>query len=250
MKGTWDRTRTLRHRAVRSRVLRERRHGPGHGQLLLDHGPQGQAGRRAGQPYGNIWGRKFYKTCGDMPSSVPVTVRRRQGVPGQRPGLGRVGRRRQQLEGRHHEEPLADRSSRPRSRRGTTRSTSVIRSSIVRCAVRRVKASASSTSSATRCPISASRGTTRSPTSGSRCYGLLDGTIGHHINNQGEGWGLLDFSSNYFDQGSKYGRDGEAGRLRLARWWGRGRRRRRVLRHPRTEQLQHRETARTPSFAR
>jgi hypothetical protein len=32
-------------------------------------------------------------------------------------------------------------------------------------------------------------------------YALLDGTIGHDINNQGEGWGLLDFSSGYFDQG-------------------------------------------------
>jgi TonB-linked SusC/RagA family outer membrane protein len=31
-------------------------------------------------------------------------------------------------------------------------------------------------------------------------YGLLDGTIGHSIVNQAEGWGLLDFSSNYFDQ--------------------------------------------------
>jgi TonB-linked SusC/RagA family outer membrane protein len=32
-------------------------------------------------------------------------------------------------------------------------------------------------------------------------YALLDGTFGHDINNQGEGWGLLDFSSGYFDQG-------------------------------------------------
>jgi hypothetical protein len=34
-------------------------------------------------------------------------------------------------------------------------------------------------------------------------YGLLDGTFGHDINNQGEGWGLLDFNSAYFDQGSR-----------------------------------------------
>jgi TonB-linked SusC/RagA family outer membrane protein len=33
-------------------------------------------------------------------------------------------------------------------------------------------------------------------------YGLLDGTFGHKIQNQGEGWGLLDFSSGTFDQGS------------------------------------------------
>ena len=34
-------------------------------------------------------------------------------------------------------------------------------------------------------------------------YGLLDGTIGHKIQNQGEGWGLLDLASDYFDQGGK-----------------------------------------------
>jgi hypothetical protein len=30
-------------------------------------------------------------------------------------------------------------------------------------------------------------------------YGLLQGTFGHYINNQGEAWGLLDFSSGNFD---------------------------------------------------
>jgi len=34
-------------------------------------------------------------------------------------------------------------------------------------------------------------------------YGLLDGTFGHRINNQGEGWGLLDFASSYFDMGKE-----------------------------------------------
>ncbi|MEP6621620.1 MAG: SusC/RagA family TonB-linked outer membrane protein [bacterium] len=34
-------------------------------------------------------------------------------------------------------------------------------------------------------------------------YALLDGTIGHDIYNQGEGWGLLDFSSSTFDAGNK-----------------------------------------------
>jgi len=33
-------------------------------------------------------------------------------------------------------------------------------------------------------------------------YALLDGTFGHSIQNQGEGWGLLDFSSGTFDQGN------------------------------------------------
>jgi hypothetical protein len=31
-------------------------------------------------------------------------------------------------------------------------------------------------------------------------YALVDGTFGHSIQNQGEGWGLLDFSSANFDQ--------------------------------------------------
>lgn len=34
-------------------------------------------------------------------------------------------------------------------------------------------------------------------------YTLVDATIGQEINNQGEGWGLLDFSSGYFDQADK-----------------------------------------------
>lgn len=34
-------------------------------------------------------------------------------------------------------------------------------------------------------------------------YGLVEATIGHKINNQGEGWGLLDLSSDHFDQGGK-----------------------------------------------
>jgi TonB-linked SusC/RagA family outer membrane protein len=34
-------------------------------------------------------------------------------------------------------------------------------------------------------------------------YALLDGTFGHSINNQGEGWGLLDISSAHFDQAGK-----------------------------------------------
>jgi TonB-linked SusC/RagA family outer membrane protein len=34
-------------------------------------------------------------------------------------------------------------------------------------------------------------------------YGLLDGTIGHELYNQGEGWGILDFSSSNFDAASQ-----------------------------------------------
>ena len=139
-----------------------------------------------------------------LPASRPGAVRRRQGVPGQRPGLGRVGRRRQQLEGRHHEEPLADRSSRPRSRRGTIRSTSARRSSIVRCAGEPgegIGMQPHPRQRAARLPLDVGNNTSR--TSGSPSYALLDGTFGHYINNQGEGWGLLDFSSSYFDQGEQ-----------------------------------------------
>jgi TonB-linked SusC/RagA family outer membrane protein len=34
-------------------------------------------------------------------------------------------------------------------------------------------------------------------------YATIDATMGHEINNQGEGWGLLDLSSAQFDQGGK-----------------------------------------------
>ena len=49
----------------------------------------------------------------------------------------------------------------------------------------------------------------------SRSYGLFDATIGHEIYNQGEGWGLLDFSSATSTSRGN-GRDGQAGRLKLA----------------------------------
>ena len=71
-------------------------------------------------------------------------------------------------------------------------------------------------------------------------YALLDGTIGHKIQNQGEGWGLLDLSSAYFDQGGKSVERGQAARVRLARGWIGRRRFGRVLRPARPEQLQHR----------
>jgi hypothetical protein len=34
-------------------------------------------------------------------------------------------------------------------------------------------------------------------------YALFDGTMGHDIYNQGEGWGLLDYNSSYFDMAKK-----------------------------------------------
>ena len=68
-------------------------------------------------------------------------------------------------------------------------------------------------------------------------YGLLDGTLGQEIYNQGEGWGLLDFSSTHFDQGRQDGRDGEAGGLRVARRRFGEHGHRRLLRPARPEQL-------------
>ena len=94
------------------------------------------------------------------------------------------------------------RNCRRRSRRGTCRSSSAIRSSIVRCAASRVKASAQPAHSrqlAARLPHDVQQHVTYKRLT---VYALLDGTFGHVINNQGEQWGLLDFSSRYFDQAS------------------------------------------------
>jgi hypothetical protein len=37
-------------------------------------------------------------------------------------------------------------------------------------------------------------------------YTLFDGTFGHRIDNVNKGWGVFDFTSNYFDQGPDKGR--------------------------------------------
>jgi hypothetical protein len=34
-------------------------------------------------------------------------------------------------------------------------------------------------------------------------FGLVDGVFGHRIQNQGEGWGLLDLSSGFFDMANR-----------------------------------------------
>ena len=150
--------------------------------------------------YGNIYGRKFYKSCGDMPSSVQAQC-----------GDGRAYQVNDQGwvvwtgEGNSWRDgitknlwqtklsandspwnfplqfghPIVDRplAGEPGERVGTQH--------ILGNALPDFRFGLNTTLTYKRLSL----------------YGLLDGTIGHEINNQGEGWGLLDFSSAYFDQG-------------------------------------------------
>ncbi len=190
--------------------------------------------------YGGIWGRKFYKTCGDMPSSVQSQC-----------GDGKAYQVNDQgwvvwvgdgntLEGRHHEEPLGHEAP---GRAVAVELSALLRSPDRRSSAARsgwAKAPARATSSAARSRVSALRGTTRSPTSGSRstgCSTARSETTSTTRVKAGACWTSPRTTSTRASKTVEtakpvgYGwRVGGAG----------GRRRRRVLRPPRTEQLQHR----------
>ena len=206
MRGTWDRTRTFITQLFTPEFFTDGGTGQGTGSFFLHQ--RTRHDRSNGFQLNQLrqyLGPQVLQDVQRHAGSRPGVVRRRQGLSGERQGLGRVGRRRQQLEGRHHEEPVADDSCRGATVavRQQVRCTSACRSSTARCAASRARASASTRSSATRFPTSASRYSNTITYKRLTLYGLLDGTIGQRIYNQAEGWGLLDFSSANFDHGQR-----------------------------------------------
>ena len=103
----------LHHRAVRRRVRHRCAARARARAALPHHGAQGRAATAfPANRYGNIWGRKFYKSCGQLPESVRGQCGEGKAYQVNDAGLDRVGRRRQQLARWHHEEPLADEAPR------------------------------------------------------------------------------------------------------------------------------------------
>ena len=204
MKGTWDRTRSYISAAVRSRVLRERRHGSGHRQLLLHHGAATRTCRMACRSTSTAasGAATFYKTCSDLPTSVQSQCGDGKAYQVNDQGwVVWVGDGNSWKDGitknlwdtklpsaqspwnypLYFGHPIVDRPLRGQPGEGIgTRH-------IIGNAFPSFRFTWNNTITYKRLTF----------------YGLLDGTIGNHINNQGEGWGLLDFASNYFDQGGK-----------------------------------------------
>jgi TonB-linked SusC/RagA family outer membrane protein len=202
MRGTWDRNRTYIDELFVPEFLYTGGTGQGTGSFFLITADRGESNGFQKNRYGNIWGRKFYKTCADMPASV-------QGECGDGKayqvnddgwvvwtGAGnswRDGITRNLWQTKLPKaaspwatelwfgHPIVDRplAGQPGEGVGITQ--------IIGNVFPDYRFTFANDFQYKRLTL----------------YGLIDATIGHEINNQGEQWGLLDISSAYFDQANK-----------------------------------------------
>ncbi len=201
VRGTYDRTRTYITRLDVPEYFASANTGNGTGSFFKITAAPGKLDGFQINRYGNVYGRKFYKNCGDMPSSVQ----------------GQCG------EGRAYQ--INDQGWVVWTGEGNSWRDGITKN------LWQTKLSAND--SPWNFPLSFGHPIVDRPLAGQpgekvgalhilgntlpdfrfglnstltykrlSLYGLLDGTIGHEINNQGEGWGLLDFSSATFDQGA------------------------------------------------
>ncbi|MES2177934.1 MAG: SusC/RagA family TonB-linked outer membrane protein [Gemmatimonadota bacterium] len=206
MRGTWDRTRTFVTELFVPEYYNTAGTGQGTGSLFLITARTDVVDGTPVNRYGNIWGRKFYKTCADLPASVQASC-----------GDGAVGDT--------HEYQINDQGWVVWTGAGNNWRDGITKNLW--------QAKLSQANSPWNYPLFFGHPIIDRPLRGEKgegvgiqhylgnvlpnfrmtyannvqykrltLYGLVDGTFGHKIQNQGEGWGLLDFSSDYFD-GSK-----------------------------------------------
>ena len=200
MRGTWDRTRTHITELFAPQYVQDAGTAQGSGSFFLITDRKDKSNGFAVNRYGNIWGRRFYTNCGSLPASVQS-----QCGPGRPFQVNNQGWVVWVGEGNTW-------------RDGITKN------------LWQTKLSAAN--SPWNFPLWWGMPIIDRPLAGEpgegtgiqqiignvmpdfrftfgnnfrykklTLYALVDGTIGHEINNQGEGWGLLDLSSSYFDQG-------------------------------------------------
>lgn len=204
MRGTWDRTRTYITELFTPEYFTSGGTAQGTGSLFkitADRGPDGR-GTGPQNRYGNIWGRRWYKSCAELPASV-------------QPDCGPTGAYQVNDEGwvvwvgagnswrdgitknlwqtklsaaaspwnapLFFGHPISDKPLRGEPGEGTPPNY------IIGNALPDFRMTYSNNLQFRRLTL----------------YALLDGTFGFDIQNQGEGWGLLDFSSGQFDQAAK-----------------------------------------------
>jgi TonB-linked SusC/RagA family outer membrane protein len=201
MRGTYDRTRTFITELFTPDFITDAGTGQGTGTFFRNTANPGLSNGFQMNRFGSIWGRKFYKTCGDMPSTLQpqcgdgkafqVNDRGyvvwvgagnswRDGITknlwqtylpaGQSPFGSKVPL--------YFGLPIIDRplAGQPGEGNGITQ--------IIGNVLPDFNFSYGNNIQYKRLTL----------------YALLQGTIGHDIYNQGEGWGLLDHSSSNFDQ--------------------------------------------------
>lgn len=202
MRGTWDRTRTYITELFIPEYFTSGATGQGTGSFFLMTAADSMFDGYQMNRYGNIWGRKFYKSCGELPSTV-------QGDCGEGKayqvndqgwvvwtGTGnswRDGITKNLWQTKlssadspwnyplHFGHPIIDRPLRGEVGEG------VGRQHILGNTLPDFRITYGNNVQYKNLSL----------------YALLDGTFGNYINNQTEGWGLLDLSSTYFDQGEK-----------------------------------------------
>lgn len=198
-RSTWDRTRTYITELFMPEYFQSGGTGQGTGSFFLI---TARTDVQDGVPvnrYGNIWGRKFYKGCGDLPATV-------QGQCGDgkayqvddRGWVVWVGDGNTYKDGitknlwqsklpaaqspwnypLQFGHPIVDRPLKGEKGEG------IGTNHIIGHSLPNFNLSFSNNVQYKRLTL----------------YGLVQGTSGHSINNQGEAWGLLDFSSANFDQ--------------------------------------------------
>ena len=202
MRGTWDRTRTYIEELFAPEYASDGGTGQGTGSFFLVTARKDESNGFPVNRFGNIWGRRFYRGCGSLPASVQSQC-----------GEGRAFQVNDQGwvvwagEGNSWRDGITKnlwQTSLPAAQSPWNYKLFYGHPIIDR-------------------PLAGERneGTGILQVLGNvlpdyrftwgnnfrykrlTVYALLDGTIGHEINNQGEGWGLLDLSSNYFDQGGR-----------------------------------------------
>jgi TonB-linked SusC/RagA family outer membrane protein len=202
MKGTWDRTRSYISELFIPEYFESGGTGQGTGSFFFISARKDLQDGVPLNRYGSIWGRKFYKTCGDLPASVQSQCGDGKAYQVNDQGwVVWVGDGNSWKDGitknlwdtklpaaqspwnypLYYGHPIVDRPLRGQAGEGV--GTNHILGNV----------------------FPSFRFTWNNTITYKRLtfYGLLDGTVGNHINNQGEGWGLLDFASNYFDQANK-----------------------------------------------
>jgi hypothetical protein len=213
MRASWDRTRTYITQLFIPEYFSSGGTGQGTGSFFLMTADRNTpcegasprvttCGARDHQPanrYGNIWGREFYQGCGEMPASLQASCGEGKDYQVDNNGwVVWVGAGNSYKDGitknlwqtklpaanspynypLYFGMPIVDRPLKGQTGEGTGLN------HILGNTLPNYRLSYNTTFTYKRVTF----------------YGLIDGTFGHYINNQGEGWGLLDYNSSYFDQ--------------------------------------------------
>ncbi|MCC7194942.1 MAG: TonB-dependent receptor, partial [Gemmatimonadaceae bacterium] len=201
MRASWDRTRTFITELFMPEYFRSGGTSQGTGSFFLVTADPTKVDGYQKNQYATIWGRKFYKSCGDMPASVRSDCGAGKSYQVDNNGwVVWVGAGNTYKDGitknlwqtklpaanspwnyaLYYGHPIIDRPLKGEVGEGTGTN------HIIGSALPKYRVSYNTTFTYKRLTL----------------YGLLDATMGHSINNQMEGWGLLDYASSYFDFGN------------------------------------------------